>query len=310
MYKRDKFKKFFKTMKNKAGSAFVGTMVKVIIAVVIGAITLGGLYVVADNSMDSAKNKVSSLFEVQSMDSGSGGSEGSGTPATPVGPAGATYSDGGFVDWDTLKDQPNGGPANSTKYVNNSVSDYAFLGDESLVSVVIPDGTTSIGASAFQNCTSLTSITIPNSVTSIGSSAFSSCTSLTSITIPNGVTTIGSSAFESCTSLTSVTIPDSTKDIGSQAFGYCSSLKSVVIPDGAKTGDLVFRDCSELTSVTMPNVMRDGNNALPIFDGCSKLSEITFKGNRNEWSEFYSAYSQGAELKNITVYCSDGTITL
>ena len=96
MYKRDKFKKFFKTMKNKAGSAFVGTMVKVIIAVVIGAITLGGLYVVADNSMDSAKNKVSSLFEVQSIDSGSGGSVGSGTPVTPTKAPGA-YNENGTL---------------------------------------------------------------------------------------------------------------------------------------------------------------------------------------------------------------------
>ena len=56
--------------------------------------------------------------------------------------------------------------------------------DESIKSVVIPKGVTSIGNNAFLSCKNLTSITIPDSVTSIEGYAFSRCTSLTSITIP------------------------------------------------------------------------------------------------------------------------------
>ena len=64
--------------------------------------------------------------------------------------------------------------------------------------IIIKEGTTSIGGSAFESCTGLTSITIPESVTSIGERAFSGCTGLTSITIPESVTSIGNSAFSRC----------------------------------------------------------------------------------------------------------------
>lgn len=51
---------------------------------------------------------------------------------------------------------------------------------ESILSVVISDGVTSIGDNAFSWC-SLTSITIPNSVTSIGNYAFDGCSALTDV---------------------------------------------------------------------------------------------------------------------------------
>jgi len=76
---------------------------------------------------------------------------------------------------------------------------------ETLVSITIPDGVTSIGLYAFYGCTNLTSVTIPDSVTSIGYYAFSGCTSLTNVTIPDGSTKIVDFAFSGCTNLTSVT---------------------------------------------------------------------------------------------------------
>ena len=93
----------------------------------------------------------------------------------------------------------------------NAFNSGTFNGCDSLTSIEIPSGVTTIGENAFDNCTSLSSITIPNTVTSIGNYAFYSCSSLSSITIPNTVTSIGESAFGSCTSLSDVTIESTTK---------------------------------------------------------------------------------------------------
>ena len=75
---------------------------------------------------------------------------------------------------------------------------------QSITSVIIQSGVTSIGGSAFASCYSLTTVTIPDSVKSIGSYAFYNCSSLTSVTIPDSVTSIGNYAFGNCYSLTSV----------------------------------------------------------------------------------------------------------
>ena len=76
---------------------------------------------------------------------------------------------------------------------------------ESITSIIIGDGVTSIGDFAFFECSKLTSVTIGNSVKTIGEAAFADCYSLTSITIPNSVTTIGDMAFYYCDRLTSIT---------------------------------------------------------------------------------------------------------
>lgn len=59
---------------------------------------------------------------------------------------------------------------------------------DSIKSMVIENGVTSIGSGTFYGCNNLEAITFPNSVTSIGVGAFYFCTKLTSITIPGSVT--------------------------------------------------------------------------------------------------------------------------
>jgi hypothetical protein len=46
---------------------------------------------------------------------------------------------------------------------------------QSIMSVIIKDGVTTIGNNVFYGCSGLTSVTIPNSVTSIGDDAFYNC---------------------------------------------------------------------------------------------------------------------------------------
>ena len=135
-----------------------------------------------------------------------------------------------------------------------SIEPLAFCDCSSLTSIIIPDRVTKIGNMAFQDCISLTSIKIPDSVTSIGKATLSGCTSLTSVNIGNGVTSIGQSTFYDCTSLTSVTILDSVIEIGDHAFTYCTSLASITIPNSvSKIGESAFFGCSSLTNITIPD---------------------------------------------------------
>ncbi|MDA7614739.1 leucine-rich repeat domain-containing protein, partial [Verrucomicrobiales bacterium] len=94
----------------------------------------------------------------------------------------------------------------------------AFFNCESLTSVNIPDGVTSIGTHAFGYCRKLTSVNIPDGVTSIGSRAFYNCRRLKSVNIPDGVTSIEEYTFSRCWQLTSVNIPDGVTYIGNYAF--------------------------------------------------------------------------------------------
>ena len=136
---------------------------------------------------------------------------------------------------------------------------------DSIKTVVIENGVTTIGRYAFYNYTNLTSVTIPDSVTTIGDCAFYGCDGLTSVTIPDSVTTIDYSAFRYCTSLTSVTIPDSVTTIGIYAFRYCTGLKSVTIGTGVTTiGWEAFCYCTGLkevyfNAVSCSDMAYDGN---------------------------------------------------
>ena len=96
--------------------------------------------------------------------------------------------------------------------------------------VVIPDGVEDISDGAFSGCRSLMSVTIPQSVKYIGYNAFSGCSSLKSVKIPEGVTEIGANVFSGCGSLASVSIPSSVEYIGRYAFSGCNHLADVVAP--------------------------------------------------------------------------------
>lgn len=152
------------------------------------------------------------------------------------------------------------------KYNDNSWLPYApwYNSRNSITSVEIDSGVTSIMRGAFYECRNLISITIPASVTNIGDNylVFENCNSLTEINvdennenyaslngvlfnkagnelikfpegksgdyiIPNGVTSIGNRAFAYCSGLTSITIQNSVTNIGERAFFDCIGLKEV-----------------------------------------------------------------------------------
>lgn len=83
-----------------------------------------------------------------------------------------------------------------------------------------------IDDSAFLGNNVLHRIEIPNSITEIGSHAFADCTNLTSIHKMYRVTSIGDFAF-SRTALRSIEIPAGAR-LGDNVFSYCESLNTII----------------------------------------------------------------------------------
>ena len=92
-----------------------------------------------------------------------------------------------------------------------------------------------INEGTFYGCSMLVSVMLPEGITSIGDDAFSGCINLKDIDIPSGVTNIGSNAFFDCGAITNLEIPDSVISIGRQAFDGCSAL--IEIKNGIKYVD-------------------------------------------------------------------------
>ena len=152
----------------------------------------------------------------------------------------------------------------SNDITTNGVAKCLFDHCSTLLSVIIPDGVTYIGATAFSNCSSLSSVTMPNSITAILYYAFVECSALTSITIPNSVITIGEGVFNGCSSLSTV-ICTSVTEFGNSAFNHCPALTSITMGSGVtKIGHSTFGFDDYL------NVFYDGTY--------SQWQNITFSG--------------------------------
>ena len=155
---------------------------------------------------------------------------------------------------------------------------------ESILSIVIGEGVTTIGSYTFYACVKMTNVTIPDSVATIGHDAFADCYNLSGLIIPNSVTVIGMYSFQNCDSLKSVIIPDSVTTIGDAAFGACSSLEQITIGNGVtEVADSLFANCESLTSVTLPaSVTSIGDSA---FSGCINLKNVYFGGTERAWNK-------------------------
>lgn len=153
---------------------------------------------------------------------------------------------------------------------------------QSITTVTIEEGVTSIGARSFCDCINLKTITLPNSLSIISRDylelfgnpvgVFNGCISLKSVSLPISVESIPAATFCGCSSLESVSIPGVT-DIGDFAFDGCSSLKSISLPkELMRIGEFCF--CSSgLTSITIPNGVSEIEYGAFIW--CDKLSKIT-----------------------------------
>lgn len=125
---------------------------------------------------------------------------------------------------------------------------YAYK--DSVKSLVVEEGVTSIGMTAFYYYTNLTSVSFPSTLTKIYSSAFTGC-GIVNLEIPAGVTYLGDIAFSSCTSLEHVTLPSCSDWIGLAVFSGCTSLKSIDMTavESLDSSYAMFEECHSLTDL-------------------------------------------------------------
>ena len=208
-----------------------------------------------------------------------------------------------------------------------------YSNKESIKSVIIENGVTSIGVFAFKDCHVLLSVEIPNSVTSIGSQAFQG-SGLSYVRIPSNVTSLGLSIFAGCSDLSSIdvdvnnpyycsidgvlfkkyntilkqypggkqgayAIPNGVTSIDIAAFYGCSGLTSVEIPNSVTSiGEWAFYSCSSLTSIDIPNsVTSIGRDA---FWNCTGLTSVSISNSVTSIGE--ETFADCISLTSFTNY--------
>ena len=174
-----------------------------------------------------------------------------------------------------------------------SVSDSAYydatteLGAETLKSIDLPEGVTTIGEYAFYKCTNLVNINIPSSTVLIKDVAFAGTNSLTDVyttnlsdycrikfgsgtacplntdaylningsrltefIVPEDITIVRFSAFYHNSNITNIVMHDNVTAIGGRAFQGCSNVESVTLGSGIKEIYYdVFARCPNLKTV-------------------------------------------------------------
>ncbi len=198
------------------------------------------------------------------------------------------------------------------------ISSFAFQGNKSITSVLLPDSITEIGIKAFENCTNLKSINIDENILSIGAGAFVNCAELEGVIFKRfyediqnifagctklniterGFTYIANFLLKCDTALTSAKIKDGTIGIEACAFQGCSNLASITISDSViSIGNSAFSGCSNLSSITIGNgVTKIGDSS---FSNCSHLTNINIPD--SVISIGNSAFSRCSRLTSITI---------
>ena len=170
------------------------------------------------------------------------------------------------------------------------------LGNDTITSVVIPDGVTTIAKYAFYNCSKLEKVTLPDTCEVIGNYAFAKCSVLENINLDD-VKIISDYAFQDNDSLTCDELGginlSGAYAIGKKAFAG-SRLSEVQLTNLSRVSDSAFADCEYLVSVELGPKTRIATNMFKnsavreiviysdiisdsAFEGCSNLTKVTVK---------------------------------
>ncbi len=119
--------------------------------------------------------------------------------------------------------------------------------NDTVTSVIIPDGVEDVKKYAFYNCTNLTTVTLPNTIKYVREYSFYNDAKLENINLEN-VQVIGASAFYHCVSLKELDL-NKAYSIAGSAFEGCTGLTTIDITALRNSGKEVFKDCTNLKTI-------------------------------------------------------------
>ena len=207
----------------------------------------------------------------------------------------------------------------------------AFEGDETIVSVSLPDNVTQIGGFSFGYCPNLRMMHFGRNIMNQYTAGINGCPNVEFLTVEQGnpylhsdgncvietgtktmvlgcrnsiipddgsVLVINSYAFQTCYSITSLTVPSPVTRIETSAFSHCRNLASITIADSVTTIEYdAFRGCDALKEVRLPAHITRLENQL--FESCVSLEEIAIPDGVEGIGS--SCFESCAALKNVRI---------
>ena len=147
---------------------------------------------------------------------------------------------------------------------------------DSMVSVQVQEGVTSIGDYAFSGF-GIRNASLPSTITRIGNNAFRNCAGVTISTPVEGLISlqaIGDNAFSGCTNLTSFSFREGLRTIGNGAFAG-SGIMAVSFPKTVTSiGNRAFENCPALWRIRMRGSVE--NVGARAFAGCTAMQQMHF----------------------------------
>lgn len=127
---------------------------------------------------------------------------------------GVVYCSGTLVSYPSEQDLTSYTVRDRTRVIGA----WAFVDNDALEEVVLPEGVVMIDTGAFEGHSNLKRVVLPDSLLIIGEMAFYYCPELADVVLPPHLYAIGPSAFVDCWKLTSIDIPETVRYVGSEAF--------------------------------------------------------------------------------------------
>ena len=183
------------------------------------------------------------------------------------------------------------------------IGDGAFMGNEYLSEIVLPEGLKKISDFTFALCTSLKRVVLPSTVTEIGQYAFRSCESLYTINLEN-VKVFGEYAFYNAikTYTTAVDLSSAEK-VEKYAFSNSLIYCPITAQSLTEIGEGAFSK-TYITSLTAPNLTHIGQAA---FYRSVMLAKVVF-GKDLQYIGSY-AFLGASSLKVIAYFDGEKEVT-